>query len=497
MNPASTSAGDAYAADSHPGARPLDVDGYPLAPPELELEQVHVYVRHGALFLPGLRTKTASAPPCGYACPTHPRPSPPAGLSATPRAGSPPPSRVTRPPGATRRCPYNGSSSAKTGPRRRASGECSVSARLWVVTGEGRTSVDVFFLGWAGDGSLLGELTDVGRQTTYDFGLALRRLYIDRLGFLSDTVQSDRDVYFRSTNVPRTVESLHQVIHGLYPAGKCGHDYAPQIRIRNAIHENLFGNTGACKRLEVLAIGFARAAHESWNPVLERLDPKVSKYIGGRPIRLDGQPRASGILDTIRAAVANNISVPHEMTEKGVIDVIEKAVVHEWYGGCGTTLADSTEEVRRLGMGRLLADVSLKMQQQAARDETPRILVHSTHDTTLAAICATFDVFDERWPAFTSYISFELFRKHDNQSAPPSLWQTVLSPFRQPDLSNHYVRMRYQNKNMVLPVCQAEGKHLPGHPEFCTLAAFRDRVRELTPVDWAAECAPAVNASRA
>ena len=29
------------------------------------------------------------------------------------------------------------------------------------------------------------------------------------------------------------------------------------------------------------------------------------------------------------------------------------------------------------------------------------------------------------------------------------------------------------------------------------LAAFRDRVRELTPVDWAAECAPAANASRA
>lgn len=30
-----------------PGAIPLDVHGYPLAPPELQLEQVHVYVRHG------------------------------------------------------------------------------------------------------------------------------------------------------------------------------------------------------------------------------------------------------------------------------------------------------------------------------------------------------------------------------------------------------------------------------------------------------------------
>lgn len=52
------------------------------------------------------------------------------------------------------------------------------------------------------------------------------------------------------------------------------------------------------------------------------------------------------------------------------------------------------------------------------------------------------------------------------------------------------VRMRYQNRNLVLPICSEEGKHLPGSPEFCTLAAFRERVKELTPVDWDSECAP-------
>ena len=41
--------GDRGAADTVPkkGHVPLDVDGYPAAPPELELEQVHIYVRHG------------------------------------------------------------------------------------------------------------------------------------------------------------------------------------------------------------------------------------------------------------------------------------------------------------------------------------------------------------------------------------------------------------------------------------------------------------------
>lgn len=51
--------------------------------------------------------------------------------------------------------------------------------------------------------------------------------------------------------------------------------------------------------------------------------------------------------------------------------------------------------------------------------------------------------------------------------------------------------MRYQNRNLPLPFCSEEGKHLPGSPEFCTLAAFVERVKELTPVDWEAECAPA------
>ena len=59
---------------------------------------------------------------------------------------------------------------------------------------------------------------------------------------------------------------------------------------------------------------------------------------------------------------------------------------------------DKTEEVRRLGMGRLLEDLSRKMQHKAVygSQDPLKILVHSTHDTTIAGLCSTFDVFDER-----------------------------------------------------------------------------------------------------
>lgn len=51
------------------------------------------------------------------------------------------------------------------------------------------------------------------------------------------------------------------------------------------------------------------------------------------------------------------------------------------------------------------------------------------------------------------------------------------------------VRARYQNRNLILPMCADEDKHMRGSPEFCTLRAFRERVDELAPRDWEAECA--------
>jgi len=41
--------------DSKSGHMPLDVGGYPVAPPDLDLEQVHVYIRHGERTPVGVR----------------------------------------------------------------------------------------------------------------------------------------------------------------------------------------------------------------------------------------------------------------------------------------------------------------------------------------------------------------------------------------------------------------------------------------------------------
>ncbi|KAJ7096717.1 histidine phosphatase superfamily [Mycena belliarum] len=417
--------------------QPLDVAGYPVAPKEMQLEQVHVYVRHGERTPVGIRL-APFIPEHWIMCKT----------------------------GRKFRSPVVG---------RAEEPGTNLRSRRIVERKDGVSTEGL---------CLLGELSDIGRQSTVNYGAALRSLYVDRLGFLPEYLHKREEVYFRSTNMPRTIESLEQVIHGLYPTSKCNASALPNLLLRNGRDENLLGNTMSCKRLEYLQIGFAQAAAAAYNQTLEPLDKYISKYLDGRPIRIDGKPRASGVMDTIRAAIAHGIKVPSEFEDKTIVDVIEHAVVNEWFAGY------KTQEVRRLGMGPLLADLSQKMQQKVDRgvEDPLKILVHSTHDTALAALCSTLDVFDEKWPAFTASITFELFKK--SQAADKrSYLQTILSPFTAPTSPEYYVRMRYQNRNLPLPVCAEEGKHLPGSPEFCTLAAFRQRVKELTPIDWDTECA--------
>ena len=50
-------------------------------------------------------------------------------------------------------------------------------------------------------------------------GGSLRKLYIGKLKFLQPTidVSLNKDIYLRSTDIARTLESLQYLVNGLYP----------------------------------------------------------------------------------------------------------------------------------------------------------------------------------------------------------------------------------------------------------------------------------------
>lgn len=184
-----------------------------------------------------------------------------------------------------------------------------------------------------------GELTDLGRESTLRFGAILRELYTaapereSGANFLPRELDADmlndHVVSFRSTNMPRTIESLHQVVEGLYPQSSSRRrDLRVPYLVRNWMDENLYPNT-ACKKLRQLDAVSIRQAAARHNPELEALDPVLVPVLGA-PLRIDSSPRASGVLDTLMVCRAHGIEVPRVFEDRRVLETLETAVVHEW-----------------------------------------------------------------------------------------------------------------------------------------------------------------------
>lgn len=137
--------------------------------------------------------------------------------------------------------------------------------------------------------------------------------------------------------MPRTIETLQQVLYGLYPPDFTAPGLVPRVRTRHGQDEDLIGNQYGCPRLKQMMVSFEKgedylefistiiqtrllsplAMAEKYNPELAKLEG-VSKYIDGRPLKIDGSPRASGVLDTVSEYGHSGIlPVPHKFLPVG------------------------------------------------------------------------------------------------------------------------------------------------------------------------------------
>ncbi|KAM5435420.1 putative acid phosphatase [Microsporum canis] len=394
----------------------------------------------------------------------------------------------------------------------------------------------------------LGELTDKGRQTTFELGQRLRYLYVERLGFMPEIISNTDNIYLRSTPIPRALESLQSAFWGMYPPSARTADFVrPSIVVRSAAEETLFPNEGGCHRFRQLARLFAQRAADKWNDSEEMayLNSTWSKWMPADSPRVavDSRPRLSGIMDTVASTYAHgpNTRLPAEFYDPKARNIADKIAVDEWFTG-----AQESREYRKLAIGALMGDVVERMVHTAAYNgwrpmaaaspsggESPavKLAMSGCHDTTLASMLASIGAFkDEKWPPYTSSIAVELFKdvsepaggmsgspaglvleefsgpstqkpasdkpsflsflngkKKQPASQPASLARS--SQASQPSLSKHYVRIRYNDKPVTIPGCAANpANHLPGDKSFCTLEAFKEIVDKFTPADWRQEC---------
>lgn len=280
----------------------------------------------------------------------------------------------------------------------------------------------------------LGELTDEGRQTTYDLGRRLRHLYVNQLGFMPKLIADADMIYLRSTPMPRALESVQQTFWGMYPlTARTASFPPPTIVTRTFADETLFPNEGNCRRFAQLARAFAQRAADRWNDSddMKHVNSKISKWMpeSSKTVAVDSHPRLSGIMDTINATLAHGpeTRLPAEFYDKRVREVVERINVEEWFAGY-----NENREYRTLGIGAQIGDIVERMVSKVegvglsineiggengqlgrgrGGETGITFALSGCHDTTLAAVLTSFGAFKgEAWPPYTSHIAIELFR---------------------------------------------------------------------------------------
>ena len=237
-------------------------------------------------------------------------------------------------------------------------------------------------------------------------------------------------------------------------------------------------------------------------------------------------------MDTINSTLAHGPAtrLPSPFYDPKGRDIIEKIGVEEWFSGFS-----ESNEYRKVGIGALAGDIVTRMLGNVERSGNDGLLeiggadgsqgagrggekdikfgLSGCHDTSLAALLASLGCFEgEKWPPYTSHLAFELFRESgaDRESidgerldrpatatAAHQQKQGVLSTLfgsggktkvategmarktidelsatEREKLKGHYVRIRYNDRPVVVPGCRLPGKHLDGDESFCTLVSI-------------------------
>lgn len=330
-----------------------------------------------------------------------------------------------------------------------------------------------------------------------NLGKSLRRLYIDRLELLPSVLTDPRTIIFRASPIERAQVSLHHVMHGLLPPEARAASFGkPKIVMRRSQDETLLPNEDFCDRFIQICKDYTRRTSQRWDHStdMDYLNSRLRKYMPNQTrIAVKSKPSIHNLHDIINATEAtgrSDIALPKEFYETKVRQIIERIAYEEEYAAF-----HESNEMRQVGIGGLLGDVVERMVTKAqspnGTPSGPKLFLAGGHDSTLAGIMASMGAVDAnatgKWPPYASIVAVELFKdpsrdtRSETSKAIGRTQSKDLSAKQRQSLETHYVRIKYNDKSLVVPGCGEPGRNWKGDSSFCTLVSFiQDQIGEDT-----------------
>lgn len=254
-------------------------------------------------------------------------------------------------------------------------------------------------------GTFPGQLTTVGMQQLYELGKRLRRKYIEESNFLSSTF-SPAEVYVRSTNIVRTIESAKCLVAGLFQQKQ---EEVVPILTTEAESEILYPNYHGCKVLKIL--GSHRWAESSTLPDIAADLQSIQSALG-----IAAHQHVDFILirDDMVARETHGLPCPpvlntwRNKVEERAVDMI--CHVYD----------PSRRDNLQLCVGPLLHTLLTNFDEKlqgTSSEPNRKLFLYSAHDTTLIPCLMAMGVFDMRWPPYAADITMELYQHQQTKEA--------------------------------------------------------------------------------
>ncbi|XP_035762503.1 lysophosphatidic acid phosphatase type 6 isoform X2 [Neolamprologus brichardi] len=298
-------------------------------------------------------------------------------------------------------------------------------------------------------GTFPGQLTTLGMQQLYELGKRLRGRYIEESDFLTSTF-NPAEVYVRSTNIVRTIESAKCLVAGLFQQKQKA---IVPILTSEAESEILYPNYHGCKMLKILC--GHRWAESTTLPDIAADLQSIQSELG-----IAAHQKVDFILirDDMVARETHGLPCPQ------VLDTWRDKVEQRAVDMMCHIFEPSKRESLQLSVGPLLhmlVDNIEEKLQGTSSEPSRKVFLYSAHDTTLIPCLLALGIFDMRWPPYAADLTVELHQNRKTNEA--------------------FVKVSYVGEDQLIRGCSAV---------YCPLEEFKQILStySLSPDDYHSHC---------